>query len=163
VDIGIDQFPSKVFGERESGSLFTRCQDGFRGGGDYSGDSGDLLLEEATEGRGVPNPHFDEIAIAAGDEMDLLNIGQATEPTAHCFIFGSRSLHVDESDLGPLEVFWVESNLISVDNPLFFQFADSLKNGRWREADLSGHFDIGDACFVLEDFENFQADCVKHL
>jgi hypothetical protein len=163
VDIGIDQFPSKVFGERESGGLFTRCQDGFRGGGDYSGDSGDLLLEEATEGRGVTNPHFDEIAVAAGDEMDLLNIGQATELVADRFIFSCHSLHVDESNLGPLEVFWVESNLIAVDNSLFFQFADSLKNGRWSEADLSGHFDIGDPCLVLEDFEDFQADCVKHL
>ncbi len=109
----------------------------------------------------VGHPDLDHQSVLARDEVDLLDIGNRRKGFAQAGGIAVRlRTDEDERDQAAIEAGGVQAHFVAVDDALLFQLAHALEHPGGGHAHLAGHFDIGNPGFLLQDFQDLDADVV---
>src|SRR5262245_33583421 len=159
VGIGI---PGREMGERQLAGFLERAEHDDRARRADGRDRAEALLEDAREVVGVGGTALDEIAVLAGDVVDLEHLRDRREALA-----GSdrvdRVVAADEyeAEQAQLHGLRLETHLVAGDDAVLLELLDALEDGRGRHAELACDLGVRDARVLLQERQDLEVDGVE--
>src|SRR5262245_55525500 len=150
--------------QRQSSGFFDGREHDGRSSRPHRADRADLLPQKPPQVRGVLRPDLQEIAILAGDIVQLLHLGQrrqlASRPMTPDPVVGP---HKDEGGQAQTDRGRVDANLVAQDDALLLQLRKALEDRRRNQADASSDFGVRRPRVLLEQLEDLQVDGIERL
>src|SRR6187200_2264917 len=153
--------------DRQQRALLHRAEDDGRARRAHCGDGAEAVAEQTAEVFGIAATHFHQVAVLAGDVVDLQDLGDLGQKLAGV---GRADALVDpnedEGEQTQPEGVRIETGLVAAQDPAGLELAQALEHRRGRHVDLAGDLGVGHASVFLNDLQYlcvYVIDCsAKH-
>lgn len=111
----------------------------------------------------IARANFDQIAVLAGDMVDLEHLSAVREQSAHVvvpewFLTPDR----DEGERPLVDDVRIDLRRIAFDDTASFELPDPFKDGRRRQPDVAGDIGLGFPGVCLKNLGNTEVYCVDY-
>ena len=112
---------------------------------------------------GIACANFDEIAVLAGDMMDLEDLRAVGEQTAHVVVSERLlALNRDEGKHPLINDVRIDLRRIAFDHSASFELPDPFEDGGRRQTDIPGDVGLGFPGVCLKNLDNTEVNCVDY-